>query len=495
MYNHEDRGYNPSNTIKGGFRVRTFNVKIGFVPTRRNVFSKTDAQRYKNLVREKLRSWKVDLVDIDWLNDEGLLYDEKDVERVSKYFFEEGVDAIFAPHCNFGTESAVAKLGKIMGKPLLLWGPRDDAPLENGMRTRDTQCGLFATSKILRRFGVPFTYITNSRVDDEIFERGFKNFLGVASVVKTFKNLRIGMISTRPGDFWTVMINEGELLEKFGIEVVPISLTEIIAAARGYVEKNSEELKEFLEDVRSKGIEYSEIGEGNLKKIGGLKLAMQQWMEDENISATGIQCWTALPEEYGVVPCFANAMLTDERMPVVCETDVHGAVTAAILQAANLGRSSIFFADLTVRHPENDNAELLWHCGVFPYSLKAEDSPASVKRHDIMENHYPGVAHWRIKGGDITIARFDGDNGKYSLLMGQGRGVKGPETIGTYVWFEVKDWPLWEEKIIHGPYIHHVAGIHGKFAPILYEACRYIPNLMPDPIEPDEEELKRWWIE
>ncbi|RKX53324.1 MAG: fucose isomerase [Thermotoga sp.] len=472
--------------------MRNFNVKIGFVPTRRNVFSEVEAQKQKHLIREKLSSWNVDLVDIDWLNKEGLLYDEKDVEKVNRYFFEKEVDAIFAPHCNFGTESAVAKLGKLMNKPLLLWGPRDDAPLENGMRTRDTQCGLFATSKILRRFGVPFTYITNSRVDDEIFERGFKNFLGVASVVKTFRNLRIGMISTRPEDFWSVMANEGELLEKFDIEIIPISLTEIISDARGYVDKNSKELKEFVEDVKTKKIDYTAVGEENLRKIGGLKAAIQQWMKAENLTATAIQCWTALPKEYGIVPCFADAMLTDEKMPVVCETDIHGAVTAAILQATNFAKTPIFFADLTIRHPENDNAELLWHCGPFPYSLKAEDSPASIERHAIMEKHYPGVAHWKIKGGDITVARFDGDNGKYSLLIGQGRGVKGPETVGTYVWFEVKNWPLWEEKLIRGPYVHHVAGIHGKFAPVLYEACRYIPDLTPDPVEPSEEELKKW---
>lgn len=472
--------------------MKDFSVKIGFVPTRRNVFSKVDAQKQKHLIREKISSWNVDLVDIDWLNEEGLLYDEKDVEKVYKYFIEKEVDAMFAPHCNFGTEAAVAKLGKIMGKPLLLWGPRDDAPLENGIRTRDTQCGLFATSKILRRFGVPFTYITNSGLNGKIFERGFKNFLGAVSVKKTLNNLRIGMISTRPGDFWTVMANEGELLEKFGIEIVPLSLTEVITASRSFLKEKNRELKEFVEDVRVKKIDYTAVGEENLRKIGGLKIAMQKWMEAEDLSATAIQCWTALPEEYGIVPCFANSVLTDERMPVVCETDIHGAVTAAILQAANLGKTPIFFSDLTIRHPENDNAELLWHCGPFPYSLKAEDSPASIERHAIMEGHYPGVASWKIRGGDITVARFDGDNGKYSLLMGQGHGVDGPMTQGTYVWFGVKDWPLWEEKLIRGPYVHHVAGIHGKFASVLYEACRYIPDLMPDPVEPSEEELKKW---
>ena len=39
-----------------------------------------------------------------------------------------------------------------MGLPVLLWGPRDERPDENGVRLRDSQCGLFATGKVLRRF-------------------------------------------------------------------------------------------------------------------------------------------------------------------------------------------------------------------------------------------------------------------------------------------------------------------------------------------------------
>ena len=85
-------------------------------------------------------------------------------------------------------------------------------------------------------------------------------------------------------------------------------------------------------------------------------------------------------------PKDANAMLTDEKIPVVCETDIHGAITAVMLQAANMNKEPIFFSDLTMRHPENNNSELLWHCGNFPYSLKAKDSRLLS---DGMEKHFP----------------------------------------------------------------------------------------------------------
>ena len=40
--------------------------------------------------------------------------------------------------------------------------------MRNGVRLRDTQCGLFATGKVLRRFGVPFTYLTNCRLNGQV---------------------------------------------------------------------------------------------------------------------------------------------------------------------------------------------------------------------------------------------------------------------------------------------------------------------------------------
>ena len=40
---------------------------------------------------------------------------------------------------------------KELGIPVLLWGPLDERPEADGTRLRDTQCGLFATGKVLRR--------------------------------------------------------------------------------------------------------------------------------------------------------------------------------------------------------------------------------------------------------------------------------------------------------------------------------------------------------
>jgi len=466
-------------------------VKLGYCPTRRTVFSREDSLLYKGLIRDKLTDWSVSFVDLESINDEGLLVNPEDVPKAINLFRHEGVDAVFAPHCNFGTEDAVAKVGKALDKPFLLWGPRDEAPLDDGLRLRDTQCGLFATSKVLRRFGVPFTYIVNSRLDDPVFERGLRNFLAAAAVVKAFRQLRIGQISTRPGPFYTVMVNEGELLAKFGVEVIPITHVDIIDSVNKKLDEQGETLSATIDEFKKKA-DFSKVGDEMIAKMAALKLTIQEWAEAECLSAVAIQCWSAMQDALGIMPCFVDSELTGAGLPIACETDIHGAITAVMAQAARQGETPTFFADLTIRHPANDNSELLWHCGPFPLALKDPDSDAAVSPHYVLPTGEPGVSEWRIKGGDISVSRLDGDDGNYQLLMGHARGTTGPHSRGTYVWVEVGDWPLWEEHIVRGPYIHHVVGIHGKIAPVLYEACRFIPGIEADPVEPTEDEIRAW---
>jgi hypothetical protein len=163
-----------------------------------------------------------------------------------------------------------------------------------------------------------------------------------------------------------------------------------------------------------------------------------------------------------------------------------------MLQAAGMFRNPTFFSDLTIRHPENNNAELLWHCGAFPPSLSINKTETKIGEHFVLPSHAPGTCNWQLIKGDITVIRFDGINGQYSLFCGQGKAVDGPYTLGTYVYLEVNDWPMWEEKIIYGPYIHHTSCIYGNYAPALYEATRYLDGITFDPAQPTMEEIRTY---
>ncbi|MBM4030259.1 MAG: fucose isomerase [Planctomycetes bacterium] len=466
-------------------------LRLGVAPTRRVIFSIEEAARQKRLIEAKLKEWGVDLVTIDEVNPEGLVFSRNHVEPALDVFRREKVDALFIPHVNFGTEDAIARLARDLGKPVLLWGPRDDAPEPDGSRSRDTQCGLFATSKILRRMGVPFSYIINSTPDSLVFERGMKNFLAAAAAVKAFRNARIGQVSTRPNAFWTMMVNEGELLERWGIEVIPATLSDVLRVAQKMIDDHDPAVGQQVQWIRD-NFEVGNIEDADIAKLAAFKLTLAKWAEDADLDAIALQCWSALQSDFGIFPCFVHGLVTDDAVPVACETDIHGALASFMVQEA-VGRSTPpFFADLTIRHPTDENAELLWHCGPFPPSLAVEHRPKKLSGHYMAGKRPPlGVGEWELRGGPVTIARFDGDHGHYQLFLGHAVGTTGPFTRGTYLWVKAGNWPLWEERLIQGPYVHHVICVHGHVAPALYEACRFL-GIQPDCVEPTEEQIRAW---
>ncbi|HAG68493.1 MAG TPA: fucose isomerase [Lachnospiraceae bacterium] len=460
------------------------NIKIGYVPTRRSIFSAPDAVKYRGLTADRMKELGIDFVDITDINEEGLLYDDNDVAKVEEKFRKEGVDGLFVAHCNFGTEYVCARLAKRMNLPVLMWGPRDERPEPDGMRLRDSQCGIFATGKVFRRFRVPFTYMTNCRLTDPEFERGIKDFLAVCNVVKTFRNIRILQIGPRPFDFWSTMCNEGELLEKYNIQLSPIPLPELtdeIKKAKADGTEVSEVIKYCKENMTC------DIADELLENVAGLKVAMGRLVKKYGCNAVAIQCWNALQGEIGIMPCAANALLNEEGIPVVCETDIHGAISQLIAEAAAMNERRVMFADWTVRHPDNENGELLQHCGPWPISV-AKEKPTICVPVAFPQN---GAVSAEAKHGPMTICRFDGDEGNYSILLGHAKGIEGPWTKGTYVWIEVANLKRLEAKVVEGPYIHHCAAIHGDVLPVIYEACKYI-GVTPDLYDPIEDKVRAY---
>lgn len=460
------------------------NVVLGVAPTRRSIFSAPDAVKYADLTRARLEELGISFVDIKDISEDGLLHREEDRVRIEEKFKEQGVDGLFVPHGNFGTEYEVARLAKGLNVPVLLWGPRDERPDENGIRLRDSQCGLFATGKVLRRFRIPFTYLCNCRLEDEEFERGIRNFLAVCNVVKTFRKTRILQIGPRPFDFWSTMCNEGELLERFQIQLAPIPMPELTAEI-----KKVREDKETIQEIMTYCKENFNVAikEEELLMVAALKAAMNSLAKRYGCNAVAIQCWNALQSEIGIMPCAANSLLNEEGLPVVCETDIHGAITAIMCEAAGMDEARTFFADWTVRHPDNENGELLQHCGPWPLSCAACKPTIGYP----LAFSHPGAVEAQAKLGDMTLCRFDGDNGEYSLLLGNAKGIEGPYTKGTYVWVEVKNLKRLEAKIVEGPYIHHCVGIHKDVVPVLYEACKYL-GITPDLYDNNEEEIKAY---
>jgi L-fucose isomerase-like protein len=454
-------------------------VTIGIAPTRREdgFLTARVAEARKIVILARLRQifssiHDVELIDIEDINNDGMLVEPEDLVRAERKFREKMIDGLFIVHANFGTEEVITQLAYHLQVPVLIWGLRDGrvGDINSDFRDADTQCGMFASTRALLRYGVPFSYIENCWLDSPQLDEGIEQFVRTLSIIKSFKGMRVLQLATRPRPFLSVKINEGELTERFGIEVTPVDVPEILNAI-DVQKKNEAGYQTLKKEWIAKKLDLNAVPEDQLRSIAALENAILELAEKYNCITAASECWTVYRQMVGVRLCFVAGDLSAKGLPVSCENDIHGAISSAMVLAAARMESPPFLADITVRHPANDNAELLWHCGPFPADI------AKPGRSRVVGTE--GVGNWELKGGEMTLCRFDVDKGNYILFADTAQGIDGPPTTGNYVWIETGNWPAWERKLMQGPYIHHIAGVHGNYKKALHEACRFL-GLTPD---------------
>ena len=465
-----------------------YKVKIGLVPMRRDTNNRPKGtfltwysaeergERFVRYIEENFTTDKVSFVDSKGLGTKDLIHDAKSAAAMVERMKCEGVDAVFIVNCNFGNEEAAADIAKAMGKPVLLWAPLDDEYYVDGMRPTDSQCGLFGVSRQMQRFHIPFSHLPCCRVESDEFKDGFLSFVRVACMVKNFTGLRIGQIGLRPAPFYSVIWNEGELMEKFGLKIIPINFALIEQRMKATLDERPAEMKEIADGIR-KNYHMDDLTPKYVDTMAAYAVTLKRLYTEFDLDAISAECWTATPVMFdGFAPCTVYSILNDMGYLVSCESDMHCLLTMILLKSATLGEGKPLFGEFTVRHPEDRNAELLWHCGPFPLSQKAESGVGSTAR---LVNQR---SWFRAKDGVYTVARLDQESGRYVILPLVGKTTEGPATHGTYLWVKFDDLQKIEDRIIDGPYIHHFTEIAGDYTREIREFCKYFPNLETDRI-------------
>lgn len=460
-----------------------YHVTIGLAPMRRDVTPRPGIfnwekaeERGRDIVayiETHYAEEHVTYVDLKGINPVDVMYNDADADAVIERFRDAKVDGIVLINCNFGNEEIAGRIARTLGKPVLLWAPLDDVFEPDGTRYTDSQCGVFGVSRQLQRLHVPFCYIENCRVSDPAFAEGLERFVRVACMVKNFTGLRVGQVGLRPKPFCSVIYNEGELMQKFGIQVIPINMAVIIDKFNRILREHEEELKRGAGILRER-YEVDALSEPNLEKIWAFVLLYRELFAEYRLDVCASECWTSMQLGLDVMPCTSFSVLADEGYIIACETDLHAAISMALLSCASLGTGRPFLGEFTVRNPKDPDSELLWHCGPFAYSLKKEGEMAKMVN----------MRQWfSLKDGAYTLARMDQDDGAYSLLTGQCGTTEGPYTFGTYLWAKFQNLAAWERKLVEGPYIHHIAEVEGEYEEVMTEFCKFVPGLAADHVK------------
>lgn len=386
-----------------------------------------------------------------------------DARRCAELFkkHRENIDGVIVTLPNFGDERAVANALHFAGLnvPVLIHAFSDDDKRMTLANRRDSFCGKMSVCNNLRQYNIKYSLTNLHTVDPESqsFRVDLAKFGAICRTVRGLRNARIGAIGARPGAFNTVRYSE-KLLQNSGITVETLDLSEVLGWANKL--SSSEVIVQEKLDKITAYTETNSVPSESLDKMARLGAAIDRWTTDNEINATAIQCWTALEEFYGVVPCTLMSMMSDSLMSSACETDVAGVVGMYALQCAS-GRASALL-DWNNNYGDDPDKAVVFHCSNLPKSVFAEqkmDYQEIIAGSVGKENTF-GTIVGRMKTGGFTYCRVSTDDTNGEIVAYTGEGELTNDLLNTFGGFGVVKVPRMQDLlhyICENGFEHHVA--------------------------------------
>jgi L-fucose isomerase-like protein len=312
----------------------------------------------------------------------------------------------------------------------------------------------------LRQYGFPFTLTRLHTCDPchSAFQQDLADFAVTCRVVKALKNLRIGALGARPTAFNTVRYSE-KLLEQAGISVETLDLYELFGGV-SRLKDDEAAVQDKLKAIRS----YAKTGNvptAALLKMARFGVAVDSWMKQARLQATAIQCWTAMEEFFGVVPCTLMSMLSNIGLSSACEVDVMGTLAMHAMAQAS-GRPSAL-VDWNNNYGDDPDRGVIFHCSNLPRDI-LEGQPAmdfqEIIAGTVGKEATYGTVVGRVKATPFTYLRVSTDDaaGKIRAYVGEGELTDDPLlTFGGYGVVKVHDLQTLLRYICTNGFEHHVA--------------------------------------
>jgi len=204
-----------------------------------------------------------------------------------------------------------------------------------------------------------------------------------------------------------------------------------------------------------------------------LGAAIDRFVNDQELDATAIQCWTALQEFYGVVPCTCMSMMSNNLQASACEADIAGVLSMFALQQAALKPAALL--DWNNNYGTDPDKGVVFHCSNLPKAFFADhemDYQEIIAGSVGKENTY-GTMVGRVAAGDFTYARVTTDDltGTIRSYVGEGRFTDDTlKTFGGYGVFHVDRLQHLLRHICTNGFEHHVAATRARVSGVLEEA-------------------------
>ena len=386
----------------------------------------------------------------------------------------DAIDGVLVVLPNFGDEKGVAETVKLSGLnvPVLIQAYPDDLNKMDVVNRRDAWCGKISVCNNFYQFGIKYTLPTKhvARPSDESFINDLKNFLSVCRVVKGMRKVRIGAVGARPGAFNTVRYSE-KILQRNGISVTTVDLSEILGNANR-LGADDNIVKERIEKIHA----YTPTGKTpneKLIQIARLDVALANFMEENVLDATAIQCWTSLQKNYGCNVCTSMSMMSENMLPSACEVDVTGTLSMYAMQLA--GGSPSALVDWNNNYADDDTKCVLFHCGNWAKSFLPDIQicTAPIIGTSVGTENTYGALDGRTPAMPLTYGRISTDDckGNIKAYVGEGELTNDAlDTFGNRAVAQINNLQGLMHYVCRNGFEHHVVMNASKTAGILKES-------------------------
>ncbi len=406
----------------------------------------------------------------------GAVETHEEAKRCAALFQQnrERLDGVIVSLPNFGDERAIAdtlRLARLDVPVLMQATPDTPAKMTIAFR-RDSFCGKMSACNNLRQYGIPYSLTRLHTVSPESddFQTDLAWFAAVCRIANGLRS-----IGARPAAFNTVRYSE-KLLEAQGISVETVDLSEILGRiARLKDTEPSVEAK--LGEIR-KYVSTSGVPESALIKMAKLGAVIDGWMKSTDVKVSAVQCWTAMEEYFGVVPCTIMSMMSDNLIPSACEVDVCGTISMHALRLGSESPSALL--DWNNNYGDDPNKAVCFHCSNLPKHFFQDvrmDFQEIIAGTVGKENTF-GTCVGRVKPGAMSFARFSTDDtaGVMRGYVGEGAFTNDPlNTFGGAGVVEIPQLQGLLRYICENGFEHHVAANFSTVASATHEAVtRYL---------------------
>jgi L-fucose isomerase-like protein len=386
------------------------------------------------------------------------------------------IDGVIVSLPNFGDERAIAETLRManLNVPVLIQATPDSSSSMTIRDRRDSFCGKMSACNNLKQYRIPYS-ITSIHTEAPAsleFARDLEWFAAVCRVVNGLRKVRVGAIGARPAAFNTVRFSE-KILESNGISVETLDLSEILGRIQR-MKDDDPSAQAKLAAIRGY-IPTEGVPELALIKMAKLTAVTEAWMKEVEVQVSTIQCWTAIEEYFGVVPCTVMSMMSNNLMPSACELDVAGLLGMYALQLASGTPSALM--DWNNNYGDDPDKCVCFHCSNLPKHFFEEvkmDYQEIIAGTLGKEGTY-GTCVGRVKAGAMSYARLStrDTEGGIAAYVGEGKFTRDP--ITTFGGYAVAEIPRMQELLRHiceNGFEHHVATSFSSVASALDEAFR-----------------------